>query len=305
MISPATRRLASQTFGERFLERAEQFGQLCVGIDPHEQLLSDWDLPISIDGLREFSRICVEAFAPVACVVKPQIAFYEAFGSAGFAVLEETIAELRRHGVLVIADAKRGDIGSTMAGYARAWVDSDSPLCADAVTVSPWLGFDSLQPVIELADANGAGVIVLAATSNPEAPAVQRAVIPAESAGEQNVASQREDAGAKGERIPVTLAQDIVNRVAARNANYGTSAGNLGVVVGATVAAPPCLDEVGGMVLMPGVGAQGGTMDDVRRIAGRASHLVSPNVSRGILRAGPDVGELGAAVAKVTREMLV
>ena len=280
------------TFGERFLERAATRGQLCVGIDPHEQLLRDWGLPLTVEGLRKFSQICVEAFTPTACVVKPQIAFYEAFGSAGFAVLEETIAALRRYGVLVIADAKRGDIGSTMAGYARAWVDSESPLCADAVTVSPWLGFGSLQPIIDLADVNGAGVIVLSATSNPEAPSVQNSLAPVENQRGQGTASA------------VSLSQDIVNRVAALNHAYDAPAGNLGVVVGATVQNPPRLDDVGGMVLMPGVGAQGGTMADVRRIAGKATHLVSPNVSRGVLRNGPDVGALGRAVAELTGEML-
>ncbi|WP_295642030.1 orotidine-5'-phosphate decarboxylase [uncultured Corynebacterium sp.] len=297
--------LAPHTFGERFLTRAEEFGQLCVGIDPHEQLLRDWGLDVSVAGLRRFSQTCVEAFASTACVVKPQVAFYEAFGSAGLAVLEETIAELRRHGVLVIADAKRGDIGSTMAGYARAWVDSGSPLCSDAVTVSPWLGFESLRPVIDLADKNGAGVIVLAATSNPEAPTVQRAFAPVLNAQSGSVASDKKGPQTAGERTQVTLAQDVVNRVAAANRQYGAEAGNLGVVIGATVDSPPVLDEVGGMVLMPGVGAQGGTMDDVKRIAGKATHLVSPNVSRGILKCGPDVGALGNAVAKLTRDMLV
>ena len=299
------------TFGERFLERSATFGQLCVGIDPHEQLLREWGLPVTVEGLRKFSQICVEAFTPTACVVKPQIAFYEAFGSAGFVVLEETIAELRRHGVLVIADAKRGDIGSTMAGYARAWVDSESPLCSDAVTVSPWLGFGSLQPVIDLADNNGAGVIVLSATSNPEAPTVQDALVPVgdqngpSAASEKGNCSAISQEGQTGTPSPAaTLSQDIVNRVAAVNSGYASPAGNLGVVVGATVKNPPRLDEVGGMVLMPGVGAQGGTMEDVQRIAGKAAHLASPNISRGVLRNGPDVGELGQAVVKLTGEML-
>ena len=155
------------TFGERFLERSQDQGQLCVGMDPHVGILEDWGLKADVAGLESFSKTCVEAFEDVACVVKPQVAFYEQFGSAGLAVLERSIAELRKAGVLVIADAKRGDIGSTMAGYARAWLDPDSPLCSDAVTVSPWLGFDSLRPVIDLGEQHGRGVIVLAATSNP------------------------------------------------------------------------------------------------------------------------------------------
>lgn len=270
--------VARPTFGERFLERSQNHGQLCVGMDPHVGILEDWGLKADVAGLEAFSKTCVEAFADVACVVKPQVAFYEQFGSAGLAVLERSIAELRKAGVLVIADAKRGDIGSTMAGYARAWLDPDSPLCSDAVTVSPWLGFDSLRPVIDLGERHGRGVIVLAATSNPEARGLQRSHF---------------------DGTDTNLAQYIVDRVAAENSQH-PGAGNLGVVVGATLAEPPRLDEVGGMVLMPGVGAQGGTMDDVRRIAGgdQTASLVSPNVSRGVLRAGPKVADLRNAVAE-------
>ncbi|MBB3116456.1 orotidine 5'-phosphate decarboxylase [Corynebacterium bovis DSM 20582 = CIP 54.80] len=262
------------TFGDRFLARAREHGRLCVGIDPHPGLLRDWGLPVDVSGLLEFSRRCVEAFADEACLVKPQVAFYEAFGSAGFAVLEETLAALRGTGALVVADAKRGDIGSTMAGYARAWTDPASPLRADAVTVSPYLGVGSLAPVVEAGERTGTGVIILAATSNPEGPQVQGA-----------------DAGGR------SVAQDVVDRVSALNAAAVArgGAGTVGVVVGATVTDPPRLDEVGGVVLMPGVGAQGGTAADVRRIAGAAERLVSPNISRGVLAAGPDVDALRAA----------
>lgn len=268
------------TFGQRFLERSDSYGQLCVGMDPHVGILEAWGLQVTVAGLETFSKTCVEAFADVACVVKPQVAFYEQFGSAGLAVLEQSIAELRRAGVLVVADAKRGDIGSTMAGYARAWLDPESPLCSDAVTVSPWLGFDSLRPVIDLGEQHGRGVIVLAATSNPEARGLQRSLY---------------------DGTETNLAQHIVDRVAEENALHA-GAGNLGVVVGATLTDPPRLDGVGGMVLMPGVGAQGGTMEDVRRIAGgeETAQLVSPNVSRGVLRAGPHGADLRNAVAEQT-----
>lgn len=279
--------VAEGTFGERFVARAEEFGQVCVGMDPHAGILEAWGLEASVDGLTTFSRICVEAFEDTACVVKPQVAFYEAFGSAGFAVLEDSIAALRAKGVLIVADAKRGDIGSTMAGYATAWLDDSSPLVSDAVTVSPWLGFGSLEPVLELAESKGRGAIVLASTSNPEAPSVQLSRV-------------LDDNGGVGEK---TLAQSIVDEVAARNARHD-GPGNLGVVVGATVQQPPVLDQVGGMILMPGVGAQGGTMDGVRRITGDAFGLVSPNVSRGVLKQGPSVEALREAVRATTADML-
>ena len=128
-----------------------QRGPLCLGIDPHPELLQAWGLAVDADGLARFSDICVAAFG-AAAVVKPQVAFFEAYGAAGFAVLERTIGALRDAGVLVLADAKRGDIGSTMAAYAQAWA-GDSPLAADAVTASPYLGFGSLQPLLDTAAA--------------------------------------------------------------------------------------------------------------------------------------------------------
>ncbi|EFD53152.1 orotidine 5-phosphate decarboxylase pyrF, partial [Mycobacterium tuberculosis 02_1987] len=159
-------------FGLRLAEAKARRGPLCLGIDPHPELLRGWDLATTADGLAAFCDICVRAFADFA-VVKPQVAFFESYGAAGFAVLERTIAELRAADVLVLADAKRGDIGATMSAYATAWV-GDSPLAADAVTASPYLGFGSLRPLLEVAAAHGRGVFVLAATSNPEGAAVPK-----------------------------------------------------------------------------------------------------------------------------------
>ncbi|WPF65157.1 MULTISPECIES: orotidine-5'-phosphate decarboxylase [unclassified Corynebacterium] len=260
------------TFGDRLAQLAEQRGRLCVGIDPHPGLLESWGLGDTVAGLAEFSRRCVEAFGSTVCLVKPQVAFYERFGAAGFAVLEETIAGLRAQGALVVADAKRGDIGSTMAGYASAWLDDASPLCSDAVTVSPYLGVGALEPAFERAEATGRGVFVLAATSNPEARALQG------------------HTDAEGRSI----AQQVVDEVARRNAAH-TALGNLGVVVGATVTQAPDCQRLGGPVLMPGVGAQGGSASDVAQIMGARTDLAYPNVSRAVLGAGPEVSDLRKA----------
>lgn len=264
------------TFGEKLVDASTVHGRLCVGIDPHASLLEAWGLPQNIDGLREFSHICVEAFSDTVAVVKPQVAFYERYGAAGFAVLEETIADLRAKGCLVVSDAKRGDIGSTMAGYADAWLDPDSPLSSDAVTVSPYLGFDSLGPVFELAEKYGRGVFVLAATSNPEARQLQDQV------------------NSEGRSI----SQQIVDSVSVLNQphNLRGQAGNIGVVVGATLQNPPELAQVGGPILLPGVGAQGATAEDVSSIAHGVDHLAFPNVSRAILSAGPQIADLRHAV---------
>jgi len=259
-------------FGDRLSEAMARRGPLCPGIDPHPQLLEAWGLSTDADGLARFSDICVRAFAGFA-VVKPQVAFFEAYGSAGFAVLERTIAALRAEGVLVLADAKRGDIGSTMAAYAAAWA-GESPLAADAVTASPYLGFGSLQPLVDTALARGRGVFVLAATSNPEGASVQRA-----------------EAGGR------TVAQSIVDAAAAANADTG--AGSIGVVVGATVADPPDVSALGGPVLVPGVGAQGGRPDALAGLGGARPGQLLPAVSREVLRAGPDCVAVRAAAERM------
>jgi orotidine-5'-phosphate decarboxylase len=264
-------------FGARLRDAMLRRGPLCLGIDPHPELLQAWGLPISPDGLAAFCDICVQAYADFA-IVKPQVAFFEAYGAAGYAVLERTIAALRDAGVLVLADAKRGDIGSTMAAYAVAWT-GDSPLAADAVTASPYLGFGSLQPLLDTAAAQGRGVFVLAATSNPEGATVQRA-----------------DANGR------TVAQLIVDQAAAANRARRGQPGSVGVVVGAPGAGVdrepggvPDISELGGPVLVPGIGAQGGQAKALRGLGGAAPGQLLPAVSREVLHAGPPVAALRAA----------
>jgi orotidine-5'-phosphate decarboxylase len=262
-------------FGQRLEAAVSARGPLCPGIDPHPELLKAWGLTVDVDGLRAFCDVCVSAFAGFA-IVKPQVAFFEAYGSAGFAVLEDTMAALRAAGVLVLADAKRGDIGSTMAAYAAAWA-GDSPLAADAVTASPYLGFGSLGPLLDTAVAHGRGVFVLAATSNPEGLGLQRAVT--------------------GQ---VTVAQSIVDAVSHANRAAGGDlpvGGPFGVVVGATVAEPPDMHALGGPVLVPGVGAQGGRPEVLGGLGGARRLL--PAVSREVLRAGPAVADVRAAAERL------
>jgi orotidine-5'-phosphate decarboxylase len=259
-------------FGERLSGAMAHRGPLCLGIDPHPELLRAWGLSTDVDGLARFSDVCVAAYRGFA-VVKPQVAFFEAYGSAGFVVLERTMAALRAEGVLVLADAKRGDIGSTMAAYAAAWA-GDSPLAADAVTASPYLGFGSLQPLLDTALAHNRGVFVLAATSNPEGASVQRA-----------------DAGGR------TVAQSVVDAAAA--VNRSTRTGSIGVVVGATLTDPPDVSALGGPVLVPGVGAQGGRPEALAGLGGALPGQLLPAVSRKVLRAGPDIAALRAAAERM------
>ncbi|MBW8704791.1 Orotidine 5'-phosphate decarboxylase [Streptomyces sp. MBT84] len=178
-------RLSGEPFGARLRRAMDERGPLCVGIDPHAALLAEWGLNDDVAGLERFSRTVVEATADRIAVLKPQSAFFERFGSRGVAVLEKTVEEARAAGALVVMDAKRGDIGSTMAAYAESFLRKDAPLFSDALTVSPYLGYGSLRPAVDLARESGAGLFVLALTSNPEGAEVQHAVRP----GGRNVAA--------------------------------------------------------------------------------------------------------------------
>ncbi len=150
----------SAPFGERLADAVAARGPLCVGIDPHAPLLESWGLPDDADGVAAFTDAVVGALAGSVAVLKPQIAFYERFGSRGLAVLEEGVARARAAGALVLLDAKRGDIGSTMAAYAE-YLGGDHPMQVDAMTVSPYLGPGSLQPAVDTARRCGGGLFVL------------------------------------------------------------------------------------------------------------------------------------------------
>nr|WP_304661615.1 orotidine-5'-phosphate decarboxylase [Arthrobacter sp. zg-Y238] len=266
-------------------------GQLCVGIDPHPGLLAEWGLNDDAAGLERFSLTVLAAVGEQVAAVKPQAALYERHGSAGIAVLERLLAACSDAGVLSIADAKRGDIGSTMAAYADAWLRDGSPLAADAVTLSPYLGFESLRPALDLAAASGRGVFVLALTSNPEGASVQHV-------------------GAGG--AARSVAARIVDAAAAENAGAGvvpgTELGSVGLVVGATVGTALADLEIDlaasrAPLLAPGLGAQGATAADLRATFAAAYPNVLATSSRGILRAGPDPRALREAALRTGAEL--
>lgn len=269
------------SFGSRARAAMAAYGPACVGIDPHAALLESWGLPDSLDGLERFAATCVEAFAGHVAFVKPQSAFFERFGARGVAVLERTIQDLRHTGSLVVLDVKRGDIDSTAAAYADAYLDEDAPMAADAITVSPFLGFGSLEPFFEVAEKNDAGVFVLALTSNKDGHEVQHA---------------RTETG-------LTVAGTILRRLAELNADVDPM-GAFGAVVGATIGETGESLAINGPLLVPGLGAQGGTAQDIRRLFGGVMDQVIPSTSRGVLGAGPDVSELRDAAARVNAELV-
>lgn len=266
-----------ETFGSRLHRAMAERGPLCVGIDPHPRLLARWGLSDDIAGLTRFSLTVVDAIGDRVAVVKPQSAFFERFGARGLDVLESIIRQLRGAGALVLLDVKRGDIGSTVAAYADAYLDPSSPMYVDAITASPFLGVGSLAPMFDTARKYGGGVFVLALTSNPEGAHVQRAV------------------GADGR----TVAQTIIDEISQLNAGV-EPLGSFGLVVGATVGPTGHdLSGVGGPLLAPGLGAQGGRVDDLRAVFGSELSAVLPSYSREVLCAGPDRAALRAAADRV------
>ncbi|KUL68893.1 MULTISPECIES: orotidine-5'-phosphate decarboxylase [unclassified Streptomyces] len=271
----------TEPFGSRLRRAMDERGPLCVGIDPHASLLAEWGLNDDVAGLERFSRTVVEATADRVAVLKPQSAFFERFGSRGVAVLEKSVEEARAAGALVVMDAKRGDIGSTMAAYAESFLRKDAPLFSDALTVSPYLGYGSLSPAVALARESGTGLFVLALTSNPEGGEIQHAV------------------RADGRDVAATM----LAHLAAENAGE-EPLGSFGAVVGATLGDLSSYDlAINGPLLAPGIGAQGATPADLPRVFGAAVRNVVPNVSRGVLRHGPDVVTLRDAASRFADEI--
>jgi orotidine-5'-phosphate decarboxylase len=274
-VSTTTLTGGPASFGVRLASAIGSRSALCVGIDPHAATLAAWGLGRDEQGLTAFGATLVDAAAGRAAVVKPQIAFFEAAGVAGYRALDATIRRARDAGLLVVADVKRGDIGSTGDDYALAWLDRDGPFAADAMTVSPYLGYGSLAGTVDVARRNGAGVFVLAATSNPEARVLQTAVL------------------AEGPRSGRSVAAGIVLDVADDNRRGGDQPlGDVGLVLGATLD----LDDFGidadtigtAPILAPGFGAQGARIEDLRALYGARAEQVLVSESRGLLTDGPD-----------------
>ena len=278
--------VATLTFADRLATEVERKrSQLVVGLDPLPDLI-----PVELRG--DLSRFCcgiVDAVAPHAVAVKPQLAFFEARGAEGMAAFEETCAYARRAGLIVIADGKRGDIGSTARAYAAAYIEGDDPR-ADALTVNPWLGRESVEPYLAAARRYGTGIFCIVKTSN--------------SAGDI------QDVKLSDGRLMWHLVAELV-------AEWGEDLvgerglSSVGAVVGATH--PRAVGEARKLMpqtvlLLPGVGAQGGKPSDLARAftSGPASALV--NVSRSVIYAFRESGTdfrtaAGAEAARVKQEV--
>ncbi len=310
----------ADTFASRFAVTRAAHGPLVLGLDPSASLLVSWGLPDSPEGLDRFVDISLRAAAGCVGIVKPQSAFYERHGWRGVRTLERLVAEARSAGLLVVLDAKRGDIGSTNDAYADVYLGPDAPVPADAVTVHPYLGLGALLSLFERAGASGSCVLVVVRSSNPEGRELQTAVT------------------ATGRSVE----QQLVDEIGAVNARLAPGAiGPVGMVVGPTrrarpgrraVArpAPPAAAARGGrravdtapgseadatldlssaaaLVLAPGLGAQGATAADIALTFADCPDRVMPSASRSLLRLGPDEGRLREGIgtlAEVLRTLL-
>ena len=253
-------KVKAATYAERLTAKTSERGRLCVGIDPMPSVLEAWGESLDVAGLERVARGIVETLGTTIAVFKPQSAFFEPYGSAGIAVLERVIDDIRQAGAISVLDVKRGDIGSSMSGYAEAYL-GDGPLGVDAMTVSPYLGFGSLKPAIKLAEENKRGIYVLARTSNPDGTSLQMA-----------------------KSFGVSVAQTIVDEAARANQKRDNL---VGLVIGGTHGDIGCeVDDFNGSILVPGIGAQGGKIEDLRGSFGPAVAHVLPTASREVIGGG-------------------
>jgi len=270
-------------FAQRFFELASERSPLCLGLDPSGDLIRDWGLNDDAEGLRRFCDAVLDAAGDRIAVVKPQSGFFERLGPAGLTEMARAVARVREQGALSIIDCKRGDVSGTMTGYAEAMLGPDGGFGGDAMTVTAYLGFDALRPVFDRAARYAAAVFVIVRSSNPEGRALQDARHP------------------DGRTVADALADDIT----AYNAGLGSEIGPIGALIGATVdkALAATLERLPrSLILSPGVGAQGASMEDVRNNFGPAIHRTLPSVSRAILRHGPSPVLLREAIDRYRDE---
>jgi orotidine-5'-phosphate decarboxylase len=272
----------ADSFAERFAAARARYGPLVLGADPHAQVLSAWGLPDDADGLERFTDIVLAAADGTVGLVKPQSAFYERHGWRGVRALARLAETARAQGLLVILDVKRGDVGSTNAAYAGAYLGDGAPVQADAITLHPYLGLAAMGDFTGLAAESGAAVLVVVRSSNPEGRAVQSA------------------AGADG----VTVERRLLADIGALNARLAPGRlGPVGAVVGPDPGLPPLdLTAANGLLLAPGVGAQGATPADVAAVFAACPDRVMPSASRSLLAAGPGTAALRDAAARLNGE---
>lgn len=272
----------ADSFASRFALARSEYGPLVWGLDPSGSILEAWGVGDTADGLDRFADIVLEAAAGTVGLVKAQSAFYERHGWRGFRTLQRLTADARDAGLLVIVDAKRGDVGSTNDAYAEAFLGVGAPIAADGLTVHPYLGLAAMGAFVDRAHQAGSCLLVVTRSSNPEGRSVQAATDP------------------DGRSVEAQL----LAAIGALNARLAPGEiGPVGAVVGPTHQTPALdLAATNGLFLAPGIGAQGATAADVARVFAGCTDRVMPSASRSLLIGGPDVTRLKESAAALAAE---
>jgi orotidine-5'-phosphate decarboxylase len=275
---------SDMSFSDRASAAMRRYGPLSFGMDASGDLLVEWGLGDTPDGLDAFVDLVVQAAVGAVGVVKPQSAFYERHGWRGIRSLSRLVDACRSSGVLVLLDAKRGDVGSTNLAYAEAYLGPAAGIPVDAITITPYLGFEAMRPILDRAEAEGAGVFVVTRSTNPEGRALQ---------------SARHLNG-------VTVEQQLLADIAAENLSVVPGGiGPIGSVFGPTHGPPEDFDlrDMNGLFLAPGVGAQGAKPMDVATCFAACPDRVIPSASRSLLASGPDPERMKASAQQLNVEL--
>jgi orotidine-5'-phosphate decarboxylase len=269
------------SFAVRFEAVRRSRGPLTWGLDPSGDILDGWGLGDTPDGLERFIDVVLPVAADTVGLVKPQAAFYERHGWRGIRALTRLMDEARSAGLLVVLDAKRGDVGSTNQAYAEAYLGADAPIRADALTVHPYLGLAAMRPFIDRAAASGSCLLVVTRSSNIEGRSVQSSI----------------------DRHGLSVEQSVLDVIGGLNAELAPGGiGPIGAVIGPTQMEPRLdLAAPNALFLAPGVGRQGATPDDVARVFSSCPDRVFPSASRSLLMSS-DPGRMRDAVGTLASE---
>ena len=276
-------------FGLRLKNSMDKYGPLCVGIDPHRKLLTDWGYNVDADGAELFAMRMLQAANGRAAAVKFQVPMFERYGSKGFAALERVLYAARQMEIITIVDCLHGGLPTTISAIADAYFKPGAPMLADAITLLPYYGARSLQGVINDALNNSRGVFVASLTSNQEGASMQTAI--------------RQSGEYKGKTVAYGIAST------AQKFNKGTNGmGSVGLIIGATIG--QWIDDSGvdpakftGPILSPGYGWQGAEAKDLRTVFKGTKGNVLVTVSRFIAAYGPDIASLSQATEAIALDV--
>ena len=276
-------------FGLRLKNSMDKYGPLCVGIDPHRKLLTDWGYNVDADGAELFAMRMLQAANGRAAAVKFQVPMFERYGSKGFSALERVLYAARQMEIITIVDCLHGGLPTTISAIADAYFKPGAPMLADAIPLLPYYGARSLQGVINDALNNSRGVFVASLTSNQEGASMQTAI------------------RQSGEYKDKTVAYGIAST--AQKFNKGTNGmGSVGLIIGATIG--QWIDDSGvdpakftGPILSPGYGWQGAEAKDLRTVFKGTKGNVLVTVSRFIAAHGPDIASLSQATEAIALDV--